>query len=155
MNDPILDHAGQTVFTGIAENTRDGYTGVCVGFRDPDDGRPVPVLLLDPGMARALAGDIVATAKDIAEGSDTTGHTHAVLTGRLLLASITDNFDAFSLILDDVVPCLGCWQRIATQLLGVATEEIVENRGRDGAISMAEDFIADMLDADETGRTNR
>ncbi len=154
MNNPITDVRGQTVLTGIATHDCDGYSAVFIGFGDTDDkdGPHLhPVLLLEPVMAMALARDLAGVSMDTddAVSDDPSGHSHAVLTGRLLLAAITDDDDALGLTIENVGNCIGCWQRIATQLLGVATSEMVENQGRAGAIRMAEDFIADMLEASD------
>lgn len=168
MTNRITDYHGKVVLTAIGIPVNGDDNLVCVGLYDPGDEHPDPdpLLLLAPRMALALAdalADEVAEAAQRMRGigkehdptADATDHRCAAVTGRLMLARITDDHDAFTLATDDVGDCVGCWQRIASQLLGIATHEAIENHGQDGAISMAERFIGhalDAVDADEEER---
>jgi hypothetical protein len=167
MTNPITDAFGDAVLTGLAtpfgtDNDDDSKVHVCVGIYDPDDGDPDPhpILILAPDMALALADEIAGTAGAAHRGgtsdghnptADTAGHRCAAVTGRLLLARITDNYDAFTLAANDVGDCVGCWQRIASQLTAIANGAIAEHHGQERAVRMAENLIAHALDASEDG----
>ena len=159
MNNPITDIDGRTVLTGTA--SRDGVSAhiVCVGFGGPadEDGYdPQPLLFLDSDMAVMLAHRLVDTVEydqaDDSDDEDAHNHRHDLraLAGRLVLARITNDHDAWLRAVEDAGDCPGCWQKIAGLLTSTTADLAVKHHGHDEAVRKVEGTIADALDhADE------
>lgn len=65
--------------------------------------------------------------------------------GRLVLAHLTHDKDAVTVVADELGECAGCWQAVAANAVCVLSHLLVSVYGEREAVAFAEDAISEAL----------